>query len=331
MVFNQRLYVKVFEHNSVLGGFFKNAAEAKSCNAFGRFSILDSLDKYKYGDKYEFLLYYPELETRNVWKQESNPCNGSAITGYEPVLIQETSYWGNGIRISPSSSYTLMDGGVAWWFAIGACTNHGQSNTFPGPGKDIKIAQLWLACGEVINNRVNSNIYKNIFPADTINIDYIDSVKQDTSRNIIQQNGHGLSQGKFVFMDNDGLYKLSCADRTDRAGVDGIVSEVIDDNTFVLQKSGKYPWYDMGWEETTVVYLSDTEPGGIKHYASIQTRIFTPVGLFVGDSIIICPQQSSQGINIREYDNESWVFESYTGQELLDTIKEVYDYYKGGS
>lgn len=179
--------------------------------------------------------------------------------------------------------------------------------------------------------RLNSNIYKNVFPNEALNYELIAKIKQEIMQTVVTQNNHGLTKGKFVFMDSDGLFKISCADTSSTSAVDGIVSDVKDANNFVLQKSGKYPWYDLGWEETTIAYLSDTEPGGIKHYQNIKTSIYTPVGIFAGDCIIICPQQSSEGIAIREYDNESWTFESYTGDELNDTIHQVYDYYKGAS
>lgn len=336
MVFDHVLYIKVFEHNSLLGGFFNNATEAQNCNKPGKFSILNDMDQYKYGDKYQFMLYYPEVETRNIWKQDSNPCSASTVSGYEPILIQSgNNRWG-GLCLSTFAG-CYVDGSVNttdWWYAIGAYQRHGAGlKTFPGPNsKAIHLAQLWLACGEIHKDvRLNSNIYKRIFPEHTVDMDYINNIEEEVSRNIVTQPAHGLQQGKFIFKDNDGLYKLSCADNTSTSLVHGIVSEVIDDNSFVIQRSGKYPWYNLGWEETTVAYLSDIEPGGIRHYASITTQIYTPVGIFAGDCLIICPQAPSEGIGIREYDNESWIFESYTGQELLDTIKEVYDYYKGGS
>lgn len=345
MIFNHILYIKVFEHNTLLSGFFNDEAEVKSCNKPGKFSILSSMDSYKYGDKYQFMLYYPEIETRNVWRQDKSPCDESIpngdgsinVSGYEPILIQSgIRYWG-GLCLSTNTDGCYIDGSVNhedWWYAIGAYQRYGTgAKTFPGAlDKSVHIVQLWLACDEMHEDiRLNSNIYKRIFPEHAIDMDYIDNIEESVSRNVITQTSHGLVPGQFIFKDNDNLYKLSCADNTATAWVHGIVSEVIDDNTFILQKSGKYPWYDLGWEETTVAYLSDTAPGEIKHYASIKTQIFTPVGIFAGDCLIICPQQPSEGIAIREYDNESWVFESYTGQELLDTIKEVYDYYKGGS
>lgn len=155
-VYNGTTYVKVFEHNLNKGGYFGSEAELFNSNTPGKFSILDKLDRYKTTGKYQFMLYYPEMNKRNVWKQTKKPydeyladANGGTVTGYEPITIQMSdNYWG-GLAKSTATPYTFIDGSIAhgnWWYSIGSKVEYNGAYLPGGNSTSVKQAQLWLAC-----------------------------------------------------------------------------------------------------------------------------------------------------------------------------------------
>ncbi|QBX06090.1 tail connector protein [Vibrio phage Va3] len=69
------------------------------------------------------------------------------VRGYEPVYIESTANDWGGIEFSVSAS-TLADGSVDisnWYWAIGAKRSWPDATTtFPGPGINVNIAELWI-------------------------------------------------------------------------------------------------------------------------------------------------------------------------------------------
>lgn len=171
MEYGGKTYVKVFSHDSIAGGYFTSKSEAQNCNTTGKFSILSSIDKLKASGKYQFMLVYPDVNKRNIWKQTNNPLNeniadtttGKKVAGYEAVNISMSSnYWG-GLALSTTNA-TLLDGSVGhsnWHYAIGATQKwpvESTQNTFPGASGDvITKAELWLVCDEDTVAELNGN------------------------------------------------------------------------------------------------------------------------------------------------------------------------------
>jgi hypothetical protein len=133
-------WTRVFTHNTV-AGLFLNDAEALESNVLDihqdKYSILSKLDEFKKAGKFEFWIYYPEIDGidgGNIWTQTSNPTSDS-ISGY--VALRETYNGRNWGGLEKSSySGTLMDGSVGsgWWFyAIGASRYWPSAGTIPGP------------------------------------------------------------------------------------------------------------------------------------------------------------------------------------------------------
>lgn len=180
------------------------------------------------------------------------------------------------------------------------------------------------------DGRVNTNIYKRIYPKPVFDMEIINQIigSSPSYKNQVKQTAHGFSEGQFIYKDESGQFHLACADNTATATVHGMVSKVISDDEFVYMTSGKYPWRNLYWQETVIMYLSDKVPGGTDYYMNINSGIYTPVAVFAGDCILIMPQQSSNGIPIRDYDNPDIVFDAYSGLELNEIVAQVKESYK---
>ncbi|MCI6457990.1 MAG: glycine rich domain-containing protein [Clostridium sp.] len=187
------------------------------------------------------------------------------------------------------------------------------------PANDIEFYVTYIL------NRLNSNIYKNIFPEEVINMDFINKSLANTiiSTEDIRQDNHGLSVNDFVYLDDDGLYKKALAEESTRANVVGIVSKVAGPNVFTLMDSGTVSFDHLDYNDTTILYLSDKIPGKAVHYSEISNTIYIPVAVYIEDKIIIHLQQGSIGDVLAPYEKEEQNFENYTEQELNDVINQI--------
>lgn len=174
-------------------------------------------------------------------------------------------------------------------------------------------------------DRLNTNIYKNIFPEEVLNIDFINKSLANTviSTEDIKQDNHGLSINDFVYLDDDGLYKKALAEESTRANVVGIVSKVAGPNVFTLMDSGTVSFNHLDYNDTTILYLSDKIPGKAVHYSEITNTIYIPVAVYIEDKIIIHLQQGSIGDILAPYEKEEQDFENYTEQELNDVVNQI--------
>lgn len=175
------------------------------------------------------------------------------------------------------------------------------------------------------DNRLNSNIYKNIFPEEVINMDFINKSLANTiiSTEDIRQDNHGLSVNDFVYLDDNGLYKKALAEESTRANVVGIVSKVAGPNVFTLMDSGTVSFNHLDYNDTTILYLSDKIPGKAVHYSEITNTVYIPVAVYIEDKIIIHLQQGSIGDVLVPYEKEEQNFENYTEQELNDVVNQI--------
>lgn len=187
------------------------------------------------------------------------------------------------------------------------------------PANDIEFYVTYIL------NRLNSNIYKNIFPEEVINMDFINKSLANTiiSTEDIRQDNHGLSVKDFVYLDDDGLYKKALAEESTRANVVGIVSKVAGPNVFTLMDSGTISFDHLDYNDTTILYLSDKIPGKVVHYSEISNTIYIPVAVYIEDKIIIHLQQGSIGDILAPYEKEEQSFETYTEQELNDVVNQI--------
>lgn len=142
----------------------------------------------------------------------------------------------------------------------------------------------------------------------------------------IEQENHQLEIGDPVYCDTDGLYKKSYAEDTIRIETIGLVTEVKDENNFVITISGQF-MTDMfnSYSDGTVLYLSDSQVGKL---TDNPIRIYKPIAIKIQDSIIINIQRANyyRDISESEEDNPQDVdIEYYTYQEMQEIIDEIWE------
>jgi len=140
-------WLKIFYHDSSTAQYFNNYSEVLKCSSSSKFSIIGEIDaKYKFNDKYEFLLEYPELNKYNRWRQTRNPKDnpdvyGQKADGYEAVDIYYSGQFWGGLVIC-SIMRCAFDGSAGhehWFYAIGCYGSWLKPNAFPGPAIDSNI------------------------------------------------------------------------------------------------------------------------------------------------------------------------------------------------
>jgi len=150
-------WLLAFYHNSTGGVFFENHNEAINCDGLQKYSILSEIDeRFKFNNKFEFLLEYPGRAGSNRWVQTLNPLfdqerKGYKATGYANIWANWTvNSWG-GLVKSLDSDCTLLDGAAGqtpfWWYSIGAICQF-YTPAFPGPGVTVTQVRLWVRIPE---------------------------------------------------------------------------------------------------------------------------------------------------------------------------------------
>lgn len=195
------------------------------------------------------------------------------------------------------------------------------NTTFIMPASDVTISVVFED-----QDRVNSNIYKNILNALLFDLYGIqdsihDIYKQET--NIFQYN-HQLSLYDLVYLDNHGLYHKGLANE-DKYMVIGMVSKVISANEFVLMIYGQIEIELNYGSDSGILYLSDTQEGKFCPFEGIITNFYTPIGFYTGNTITINILDSSVGDEIKKYHDAIYEqnLPQITAQEKQSIIQEV--------
>jgi len=100
---------------------------------------------------FEFRLYYPDQDKRNIWKQSLNPYTTSSSTNpvewYNPIIIEFTWNWWWWIEKSTSNS-TLIDwnpNNLDRWNSIWTVSSWWDWTTFPWfNGSSVKQSSLYI-------------------------------------------------------------------------------------------------------------------------------------------------------------------------------------------
>ena len=202
---------------------------------------------------------------------------------------------------------------------INVIKNGLKTYEFYMPASNVEFYILYML------RRLNSNIYKNIFPEEIFDMDFINKSLANIviSTEDIKQNNHDLSINDFVYLDDDGLYKKAIAEESIKANVVGIVSKIAGPNVFTLMDSGKIAFEHLDYTDTTILYLSDKIPGKAVHYSEITNTVYIPVAIYIENNIIIHLQQGSIGDVLAPYEEEEQSFEIYTQQELNDVVNQI--------
>ena len=187
------------------------------------------------------------------------------------------------------------------------------------PASDVKFYVTYIL------NRLNSNIYKNIFPEVVTDMEYINKIIDNipTSTASIHQDNHNLQIGDVVYLDDDKLYKKALAENTNKSNVVGVVSKVNSSNVFTLMNTGKIDYQHLDYTDTSILYLSDKIPGKLVHYSNISNTVYVPVAIYADNKIIVNIQQGSVGDTLAPYEQEISNFETYDIQDLDDIINQT--------
>ena len=168
--FQEKLWVKIFYHNSTNNVQFSNASEVISSNEPQKYSILNEIQPYhRIDNKYEFLLIYPGLENQfNQWRQRNAPHQETEIIGvnetigYQPINISWTaSYWGGLAKTVGGSAFISGSiGNGIWYYSIGRYKKVDEEwpdDSIPGPiaiGKEpiLREVYLWMRVRHFTNS-----------------------------------------------------------------------------------------------------------------------------------------------------------------------------------
>lgn len=189
----------------------------------------------------------------------------------------------------------------------------------------LKTKTLIDSAFTVLYDRVNTNIYKNIFPEEVLDMGYISSLIDNTptTTSDITQRDHGFKIGDVLYLDNDNMYKKALAEDSNKSTVAGVVTYVSTRHVFTLMTSGTIPYQELKYTDTSIVYLSDKRPGEMVHYSEIKNTVYVPIGVYAGNKLIINTQEGSIGDKLLPYGDITLGFETYTETELNDTINQV--------
>lgn len=281
-------------------------------------------------------VYYDSAKVILKWKNINKNTYYQTVNTYQKYL----DTFGNKYESSPQ--YGLYFSGDAY-SKVKLLYNYKIGSNYTFVGTEIPISKSeksWNAYSNVLTSyflnfdgyatleflRLNSNIYKNIFPEEVFNMDYLNKSFANViaSTNDIKQENHGLSVNDFVYFDTtDNRYKKALAEDSTRANVVGLVSNVAGPNVFTLMKSGKVTFDTLDCNDTTILYLSDKTPGKAVHYSEISNTVYIPIAIYIENNIIVSLQQGSIGDVLVPYEKEEQDFENYTEQDLNDIITQV--------
>lgn len=181
-----------------------------------------------------------------------------------------------------------------------------------------------------MKERLNSNIFKNIFAEPVYDLGRIEELEKNCIRSNkeVKQLNHGFHIGDVLSL-RDGHYALAVADdvhRTER--ICGIVTFVRSESIFTLMDSGRLPYEHLDFKDTTILYLSDKNPGKMCHYKEIDNMTYIPIAIYTEDSIIINILDGASGTFLHPYDeridDDTQNYENYTQAELDSAIATIW-------
>ena len=175
--FNNSKWIKVFYHDCSNKNFFINEDEAKYSLDPKKYSILGKIDEFhKNGSKYEFIIYWPQLNQYFQWRQSINPVedieqsiNAYTVKGFEPIFPstippEQYDYQFAGLVKTNIIDYTinsLLNGNpgiAAWHYSIGIYQNakdyYIQNGMPAGAYVTTNIVSLWLLLQKNVTNEI---------------------------------------------------------------------------------------------------------------------------------------------------------------------------------
>ncbi len=282
---------------------------------------------------------YPDVKTFTGFTSPSVKTakingNGSTVVSYQYTRNKYTITVENGT--SPKLQYYFEEIGSLHYTSMEDATlTFGQWSSdksaiiYNAINKDCTFKMPAYDCTFFVvgvTNRLNSNIYKNIFPEPAIDLTFI-LQKMDstlTTANDVLQENHGFEIGDVLYLDNDKKYKKAIAEDSNKSIVVGVVTHIIGRHVFTLMTSGTIPYNGPNYTDTSILYLSDKHPGKMAHYTEIENTVYVPIGVYANDKLLISTQDGSIGDKLLPYnENATLGFEMYTEAELNDIINQA--------
>ena len=169
-----------------------------------------------------------------------------------------------------------------------------------------------------MDDKLNSNIYKNPEEQHVLDLTTIGTIEIISNQEIVQEK-HCFYIGDVVYYDIAlKRFALAMARNTTESEVVGLVSRIVNNDTFVLTNVGVLYTDRYTFPEGTVLYLSDVNPGKL---VSIAPDYVKPVAIQTTNGIIIDI--------VRGWTDEHSVlqpleYEPYTQDELDEIISNIW-------
>ena len=196
---------------------------------------------------------------------------------------------------------------------------------FKMPASDLTISAEFAD-----QDRVNTNIYKNIFDSllfDLYNFQTIlnGPYKQETT---IFQYNHGFRIYDLLRLNQNGLYEKGIATES-KYDVIGMVTQILNDHEFVLTTYGPIETNISFSSDSGILYLSDTQEGKFCTYEELTTNFYTPIGFYTGNTITLNILDSSVGDVLKKYCDTVYEHEQdlphITETDKQNIIQEVFN------
>lgn len=170
----------------------------------------------------------------------------------------------------------------------------------------------------MMDDKLNSNIYKNPEERHIINLSNIGTIEVINNQEIVQED-HYFNVGDAIYYDIQlKRFSLALAYNNIESEVIGLVSQIIDNDTFVLTNTGTLYTDRYTFPNNTVLYLSDINPGKL---VSIAPTFVKPVAIQTTNGIII---DIARGWADKDSVSEPTEYEAYTQEELDEIISNIW-------
>ena len=253
-----------------------------------------------------------------IWGGASGGASGGgAVDVFYRTLITKgtvTANGGVGAAINSDSSYKSGNGGNgSVTFSIS------KSDIIALKEDEPEEPEIRLPITITLPTLKNTNIYKNPEEHTLFDLSRIGTITV-LSNESISQKKHYLQVGDVIYYDiKQKKFALAIAANSIESEVIGVVSEVIDENTFKLINSGLLETNKYTFPMGTQLYLSNLVPGKL---VSIQpSNVIKPIATQSNNGIII---DIGRGWIPENPTGDKVVYENYTQEELDEIIKNIW-------